>query len=204
MGRLLAGKLVLATHNNGKLAEFQALMAPYGVDVLSVGQLGLPVPEETGTTFIENARIKALAALQATGLPALADDSGLCIEALGGAPGVYTADWAGPTRSWDVAMAKAQNELLAAGATVPAQRRGTFISVLTLIWPDGHSETFEGRAEGILVWPTRGTHGHGYDPMFQPDGSDLTFAEMPEMVKNTVSHRARSFEQLATACLRKG
>ena len=131
MGRLLAGKLVLATHNNGKLAEFQALMAPYGVDVLSVGQLGLPVPEETGTTFIENARIKALAALQATGLPALADDSGLCIEALGGAPGVYTADWAGPTRSWDVAMAKAQNELLAAGATAPAQRRGTFISVLS-------------------------------------------------------------------------
>ena len=201
MGRLLAGKLVLATHNNGKLAEFQALMAPYGVDVLSVGQLGLPVPEETGTTFIENARIKALAALQATGLPALADDSGLCIEALGGAPGVYTADWAGPTRSWDVAMAKAQNELLAAGATVPAQRRGTFISVLTLIWPDGHSETFEGRAEGILVWPTRGMHGHGYDPMFQPDGSNQTFAQMPEAEKNTISHRARSFQQLAKACL---
>jgi XTP/dITP diphosphohydrolase len=202
MGRRLSGKLVLATHNNGKLAEFQALMAPYGVEVVSVGELGLPVPEETGTTFIENARIKALAALDATGLPSLADDSGLCIEALGGAPGVYTADWAGPTRSWDVAMAKAQTELLAAGATQPAQRRGTFVSVLTLVWPDGHEETFEGRADGILVWPTRGTHGHGYDPMFQPDGSDKTFAQMPEDEKNSISHRARSFQQFADSCLR--
>jgi XTP/dITP diphosphohydrolase len=201
MGRRLTGKLVLATHNNGKLAEFQALMAPYGVDVVSVGQLGLPVPEETGTTFVENARIKALAALEATGLPALADDSGLCIEALGGAPGVYTADWAGPTRSWDVAMQRAQDELLAVGATTPDQRRGTFVSVLTLVWPDGHSETFEGRAGGTLVWPTRGAHGHGYDPMFQPDGSNQTFAQMPEAEKNTISHRARSFQQLAKACL---
>ena len=196
MGRLLAGKLVLATHNNGKLAEFQALMAPYGVDVLSVGQLGLPVPEETGTTFIENARIKALAALQATGLPALADDSGLCIEALGGAPGVYTADWAGPTRSWDVAMKPRRR--MNCSLPVPQRRRSgarhIHLGAGVWIWPDCHSETFEGRAEGILVWPTRGTHGHGYDPMFQPDGSDLTFAEMPEMVKNTVSHRARSFE----------
>jgi XTP/dITP diphosphohydrolase len=202
MGRRLSGKLVLATHNNGKLAEFQALMAPYGVEVVSVGELGLPVPEETGTTFIENARIKALAALDATGLPSLADDSGLCIEALGGAPGVYTADWAGPMRSWDVAMAKAQAELLAAGATQPAQRRGTFVSVLTLVWPDGHEETFEGRADGILVWPSRGTHGHGYDPMFQPDGSDKTFAQMPEDEKNSISHRARSFQQFADSCLR--
>lgn len=202
MGRRLTGKLVLATHNNGKLAEFQALMAPYGVDVVSVGQLGLPVPEETGTSFIENARIKALAALEATGLPSLADDSGLCIDALSGAPGVYTADWAGESRSWDVAMQKAQDELLAVGATAPAQRRGTFVSVLTLVWPDGHSETFEGRADGTLVWPTRGAHGHGYDPMFQPDGSDKTFAEMPEEQKNKISHRARSFEQLAEACLK--
>ncbi|MDQ0392410.1 RdgB/HAM1 family non-canonical purine NTP pyrophosphatase [Labrys monachus] len=201
MGRPLAGRLVLATHNNGKLAEFRALMAPHGVDVVSVGQLGLPVPEETGTTFVENARIKALAALEATGLPSLADDSGLCIEALGGAPGVYTADWAGPDRDWDVAMKKAQDELLAVGATRPEQRRATFVSVLTLVWPDGHSETFEGRADGTLVWPTRGTHGHGYDPMFQPDGSNLTFAEMPEAQKNTLSHRARSFEKLAAACL---
>lgn len=204
MGRRLAGRLVLATHNDGKLAEFRALMAPYGVDVVSVGQLGLPVPEETGTSFVENARIKALAALEATGLPALADDSGLCIAALDGAPGVYTADWAGPSRNWDVAMQKAQDELLAVGATRPEQRGATFVSVLTLVWPDGHSETFEGRADGTLVWPTRGTHGHGYDPMFQPEGSALTFAEMPEAQKNTLSHRARSFEQLAAACLKRG
>lgn len=202
MGRRLTGKLVLATHNNGKLSEFKALMAPYGVDVVSVGQLGLPVPEETGTTFVENARIKALAALEATGLPAIADDSGLCIEALGGAPGVYTADWSGPTRDWDVAMQKAQDELLAVAATEPAQRRGSFVSVLSVVWPDGHSETFEGRADGTLVWPTRGEHGHGYDPMFQPDGSDKTFAEMTEAQKNTISHRARSFQKLAEACLK--
>jgi len=201
MARRLTGKFVLATHNKGKLEEFRALMRPYGLEVTSVGELGLPEPPETGTTFIENATIKAQAALDATGLPALADDSGLCVAALGGAPGVYTADWAGPGRNWDVAMQRVQDELLAKGATVPAERRGTFVSVLVLIWPDGHRETFEGRADGTLVWPPRGQRGHGYDPMFQPDGGEATFAEMPEARKNAISHRARSFAQFAAACL---
>jgi XTP/dITP diphosphohydrolase len=204
MPRRLTGKFVLATHNKGKLEEFRALMRPYGLEVTSVGELGLPEPPETGTTFVENATIKAQAALDATGLPALADDSGLCVVALDGAPGVYTADWAGPGRDWDVAMQKVQDELLAKGATAPEQRSGTFVSVLMLIWPDGHRETFEGRADGTLVWPPRGQRGHGYDPMFQPDGSDVTFAEMPEERKNVISHRARSFGQFAATCLDDG
>ena len=201
MARRLTGKFVLATHNKGKLEEFRALMRPYGLEVTSVGELGLPEPAETGTTFVENATIKAQAALDATGLPALADDSGLCVEALGGAPGVYTADWAGPGRNWDVAMQKVQDELAARAAFDAAQRRGTFVSVLVLIWPDGHRAVFEGRADGTLVWPPRGQRGHGYDPMFQPEASDLTFAEMPEERKNAISHRARSFGQFAAACL---
>ena len=204
MARRLAGKFVLATHNKGKLEEFRALMRPYGLEVTSVGELGLPEPPETGTTFVENALIKAQAALDATGLPALADDSGLCVEALGGAPGVYTADWAGPGRNWDVAMQRVQDELLAKGASGATERRGTFVSVLVVVWPDGHREIFEGRADGTLVWPPRGQRGHGYDPMFQPDGSDATFAEMPEARKNEISHRARSFGQFAAACLVRG
>jgi XTP/dITP diphosphohydrolase len=201
MGRRLTGRLVLATHNAGKLAEFRGLMAPFGVEVTSAGELGLPAPAETGTTFSENARIKALAALASTGLPALADDSGLCVEALDGAPGVYTADWTGPDRDWDVGMGRVEAELQARSATRPDQRRASFVSLLALVWPDGHTEEFEGRADGHLVWPPRGVRGHGYDPMFQPDGSALTFAEMPEAQKNTSSHRARSFEKLAAACL---
>jgi XTP/dITP diphosphohydrolase len=201
MGRRLTGKLVLATHNAGKLEEFRALMAPYGVDVTSVGELGLPVPEETGETFSENARIKALAALSATGLTSLADDSGICVAALGGAPGVHTADWAGPERDFGVAMGRVEAELQALGARDPADRRATFVSVLALVWPDGHTEEFGGRVEGHLVWPPRGPHGHGYDPMFQPDGGTLTFAEMAEEAKNRISHRARSFGALAAACL---
>jgi XTP/dITP diphosphohydrolase len=201
MGRRLTGRLVLATHNRGKLDEFRALMAPLGIEVTSVGELGLPVPEETGETFRENALIKAMAAMAATGLPSLADDSGLCVEALGGEPGVHTADWAGPERDWPAAMARVEARLQAAKATTPAERRGTFVSYLCLVWPDGHTEEFEGRAAGTLVWPTRGAHGHGYDPMFQPDGSSVTFAEMAEAEKNRLSHRARSFAALAEACL---
>jgi XTP/dITP diphosphohydrolase len=162
----------------------------------------LPAPEETGMTFSENARIKALAALAATRLPSLADDSGLCVDTLGGAPGVYTADWTGPDRDWDVGMGKVEAELAARGATRPGERRASFVSVLAMMWPDGHTEEFEGRVEGVLVWPPRGVRGHGYDPMFQPDGSRLTFAEMPEAQKNRRSHRARSFDLFAAACLR--
>jgi XTP/dITP diphosphohydrolase len=201
MGRRLTGRLVLATHNGGKFAEFRELLRPFGVDVTSVGELGLPVPEEIGETFAENARIKALAALSATELPSLADDSGLCVEALGGAPGVHTADWAGPERDWDAAMSRLERELQAVCAVRPDQRRGTFVSVLAIVWPDGHTEEFEGRADGILVWPPRGQLGHGYDPMFQPDGGILTFAEMTEDEKNKRSHRARSFAAFAKACL---
>ena len=201
MGRRLVGKLVLATHNAGKLDEFRALMAPLGIEVTSAGELGLPVPEETGETFRENAMIKALAAVSSTSLPCLADDSGLCVEALDGEPGVHTADWAGPGRDWSSAMAKVEARLQAVGAKRAEQRRGTFVSYLVLVWPDGHTEEFEGRADGTLVWPPRGALGHGYDPMFQPDGSALTFAEMGEAEKNRRSHRARSFEQFARACL---
>jgi XTP/dITP diphosphohydrolase len=201
MGRRLTGRLVLATHNGGKLAEFRELLRPFGVDVTSVGELGLPVPEETGETFSENARIKALAALSATELPSLADDSGLCVAALGGGPGVHTADWAGPLRDWDTAMRRLEGELQAVSAVRPDQRRGTFVSVLSIVWPDGHTEEFEGRAEGTLVWPPRGRRGHGYDPMFQPDGGALTFAEMTDDEKNTRSHRARSFAAFSKACL---
>jgi XTP/dITP diphosphohydrolase len=201
MGRKLLGRLVLATHNHGKLEEFRALMAPLGVEVTSVGALGLPVPEETGETFRENALIKAMAAMAATGLPSLADDSGLCVEALDGEPGVHTADWAGPERDWSAAMAKVEARLQAIGADVAAKRRATFVSTLCLVWPDGHTEEFEGRVCGTLVWPPRGALGHGYDPMFQPDGEARTFAEMAEAEKNLISHRARSFGQLAAACL---
>jgi XTP/dITP diphosphohydrolase len=201
MARRLIGRLVLATHNAGKLAEFRQLLAPYGVEVTSAGEIGLPVPEETGESFLENARIKALAAVSSTKLPALADDSGLCVEALGGAPGVETADWAGPDRDWDLAMRRLEAALEVAGATRQEKRRATFVSVLSLVWPDGHTEEFEGRVDGTLVWPPRGRHGHGYDPMFRPVGSALTFAEMDEAEKNRRSHRARSFEQFAAGCL---
>jgi XTP/dITP diphosphohydrolase len=201
MGRRLAGRLVLATHNEGKLEEFRALLAPFGVEVTSVGELGLPSPEETGETFRENALIKALAAVSATELPCLADDSGLCVDALGGEPGVHTADWAGPQRDWAAAMAKLEARLQAAGATAETDRRATFVSYLCLLWPDGHTEEFEGRVDGTLVWPPRGTFGHGYDPMFRPDGSPVTFAEMAEEEKNRRSHRARSFRAFAQSCL---
>lgn len=208
MGRRLTGKLVIATHNAGKLQEVRELIGPFGVDVTSVGELGLPVPEETGTTFEQNARIKALAAVAATGLPALADDSGICVAALDGAPGVYTADWGGPNRDWQLAMQRVEDELGVRGAEAPDERRAEFVSVLSLVWPDGHAEEFLGRAAGTLVWPPRGENGHGYDPMFQPDGFDQTFGEMTPVQKHGdrdkapgLSHRAKSFAAFAAACL---
>jgi len=201
MGHRLAGQLVIATHNAGKLAEFRYLLEPHGLTVTSVGELGLPAPEETGSTFLENAQIKALAALSAVNQPVLADDSGLCVEALSGAPGVRTADWAGPRRDWTMAMERVEAELRAVGARTAAERRASFVSLLVVVWPDGHTEEFEGRADGVLVWPPRGERGHGYDPMFQPDGSTLTFAEMTDEEKNRRSHRARSFALFAASCL---
>lgn len=199
--RLAPGRLVLASHNAGKLREFGALLAPHGMELLSAGELGLPEPAETGTTFVENATIKALAAAGAAGLPALADDSGLAVAALGGAPGVYTADWAmrpDGTRDYAAAMARVAAE------DASARRRCAFIAVLVLAWPDGHAEAFEGRSEGHWVAPPRGTQGFGYDPMFVPDGAALTFGEMSPEEKGRYSHRARAFAALARGCLPAG
>ncbi|QIB34007.1 RdgB/HAM1 family non-canonical purine NTP pyrophosphatase [Ancylobacter pratisalsi] len=206
--RRLAGRVVIATHNAGKLEEMRGLLAPYGVDAVSADDLGLPEPEETGGTFAENARIKAVSAANASGLPAFADDSGLCVEALGGAPGLYTARWAGPEKDFMAAMAKVEEGLRDAQATIPDLRRAYFISALCLAWPDGHLEDFEGVVEGTLVWPPRGPAGFGYDPMFQPDGHSRTFGEMTGAEKHGLpplgrglSHRARAFMALAEACL---
>ncbi len=175
--RRLEGRVVIATHNAGKLVEMRELLAPYGLEVTSNGELGLPEPDETGWMFAENAAIKARAAAQATGLPALADDSGLCVDALDGAPGLFTADWAGKPRDFMRAMERVQGELDRRG--VPAEaRRAHFVSALVIAWPDGHEELFEGRVFGALVWPPRGERGFGYDPMFLPDGHGLTFGEM--------------------------
>jgi XTP/dITP diphosphohydrolase len=208
MGRLLTGRLVLATHNAGKLDEMRDLLRTYGVDVTSAGELGLPVPEETGTTFVENARIKALAAVAATGLPALADDSGLCVAALDGAPGVHTADWGGPRRDWSLAMNRVEQQLQMRGARSAELRRAAFMATLCIAWPDGHEEIFVGQAVGHLVWPPRGAMGHGYDPMFQPDGFTQTFGEMTPEEKHGdrdglpgLSHRAQAFGQFRAACL---
>ncbi len=206
--RRLEGRVVIATHNSGKLEEMRGLLAPYGVDAVSAADLGLPEPDETGGTFAENARIKANAAAKAAGLPAFAADYGLCVEALGGAPGLYTARWAGPEKDFAAAMARVEDELRAAGAPEPDQRRAYFISALCLAWPDGHTEDFEGVVEGTLVWPPRGPAGFGYDPMFQPDGHERTFGEMTGVEKHGLpplgrglSHRARAFMALAEACL---
>lgn len=196
MRKLTEKKLLIATHNKGKLDEMRALFAPHGIEVTSAGEMGLAEPAETETTFIGNARIKALAAMQATGLPVLADDSGITIDGLNGAPGVYTADWAETPngRDFDLAMTRAWRELEAANA--PQPRTAQFRATLILMWPDGHEEIFEGIAPGHLVWPTRGAHGHGYDPMFVPDGHDQTFAEMTAEQKNRISHRADAFRKL--------
>ncbi|GHC93309.1 RdgB/HAM1 family non-canonical purine NTP pyrophosphatase [Novosphingobium pokkalii] len=199
--KLTPGKLVIATHNKGKLKEMQALLAPYGMECLSAGELGLPEPAETGTTFAENALIKAHAAAKAANLPALSDDSGLSVAALGGAPGVYTADWAeaapfegGPGRDWYMAMGKVEGKLAQLGPDTP--RDAWFTSMLALAWPDGEAQTFEGRIDGTLTWPPRGTLGFGYDPVFVPAGETQTFAEIDPAQKNAMSHRAVAFAKL--------
>lgn len=201
MSRRFTGKrLVVATHNAGKFAEIGAMFAPYPVALVSAGELGLAEPAETEMSFLGNARIKAQAAVAATGLPVLADDSGIEVDALGGAPGVYTADWAMVPggRNFRHAMERTWAELEKVGA--PCPRRARFRCVLVLAWPDGHEEHFEGRVEGQCVWPIRGEEGHGYDPMFQPDGFDLTLAEMAPGQKNEISHRADAFRKLIAAC----
>ena len=192
---------MVATHNAGKLAEISALLAPFAIAAVSAGALGLPEPEETETTFIGNARIKAHAAASATGLPALADDSGISVDALGGAPGVYTADWAETPngRDFHMAMDRVYAELQAINA--PSPRLAQFRCTLVLAWPDGHDEIFEGVMDGHVVWPKRGDNGHGYDPIFQPSGQQLTFAEMTEDAKNAISHRGKAFAKLIAGCL---
>ena len=188
--------LLVATHNQGKFEEVSELLRNHGITAVGAAAKRLPEPDETGTTFVENARLKAHAATKATGLPALADDSGMEIDALGGAPGVYTADWAeiDGGRDFVIAMTRAQNELEAANA--PHPRTARFCCTFVLAWPDGHDEVFEGRMQGQVVWPMRGDQGHGYDPVFQPDGYDMTFGEMDRWKKNQISHRAEAFRKL--------
>ncbi len=200
MRRFAGDTLLVATHNAGKLAEIAALLRPYGIAVTGAAARNLPEPDETETTFAGNARIKAHAAARATGLPALSDDSGLEIDALDGAPGVYTADWAQTPhgRDFTMAMTKAHDKLLSRGAAQPWTAR--FCCTLVLAWPDGHDEVFPGTAEGRIVWPMRGTNGHGYDPIFQPDGYNKTFAEMEPAAKNVISHRADAFAKLVEGC----
>jgi XTP/dITP diphosphohydrolase len=185
------------------------LLAPYGIEAASAGELALPEPDETGTTFAANARIKAEAAARATNLPAFADDSGLVVEALGGEPGIHSARWAGPDKDFARAMRVIEEKLSTAGAITADQRRAAFVSALSVVWPDAHEEKFEGRVEGTLVWPPRGTSGFGYDPMFLPDGHARTFGEMNAEEKHGLpprgqglSHRARAFMALAAACLK--
>jgi XTP/dITP diphosphohydrolase len=200
-------RLVLATHNAGKLDEFRDMLKDFGLDITSAGELGLPEPEETGTTFVENARLKAHAAAKATGSLALSDDSGIAVYALDGAPGVYTADWAGVPRDFGRAMQRVEDELQAKGATTPDQRTASFNAVLCLAHPDGQDMIFEGVAPGQLVWPPVGTNGHGYDPMFMPEGFAITFGQMSAAEKHAwapgktgLSHRARAFAKFVEAC----
>jgi XTP/dITP diphosphohydrolase len=206
--RRITGRLVIATHNPGKLAEMRELLAPYGIGAISAGELGLEEPDETGMTFSENARIKAQAAAKATGLPAFADDSGLAVDALDGAPGIHSARWAGPDKDFRDTMARIEDRLQALGAITPERRKAHFVSALCVAWPDGHTEDFEARVDGALIWPLRGEQGFGYDPMFLPDGHDRSFGEMSSEEKHGLpprgkglSHRARAFLKLAEACL---
>jgi XTP/dITP diphosphohydrolase len=205
-------KIVIASHNAGKLKEFADLMGPFGLEAKSAREYGLPEPDETGTTFEENAYIKAFAAAKATGLPALSDDSGLVIDALGGQPGVYTANWAETpdgTRDFGIAMQRAEVAMQEVGAVEPAQRTGRFVAVICLAWPGGEAEYFRGEAEGTLVWPPRGDKGFGYDPVFLPNGHTRTFGEMTAEEKHgwkpddaeALSHRARAFQKFARAKL---
>jgi XTP/dITP diphosphohydrolase len=210
MSRQVSSPIVIATHNPGKLRELRELLAPYGIKAKSATELGLPEPEEIGRTFAANARIKAVAAAKATGMPAFADDSGFCVDALDGKPGVHSARWAGPDKDFRGAMNRIQTLLIERGARSPEQRRAHFVAALCLAWPDGHVETFEARVDGHAVWPPRGERGFGYDPLFQPDGFERTFGEMTAEEKHGLppqgqglSHRARAFMQLANACLQK-
>jgi XTP/dITP diphosphohydrolase len=206
--RKLEGRVVIATHNAGKLREMRELLEPYGVALVSAGELGLPEPEETGTTFLANAEIKARAAAEATGLPAFADDSGLCVDALGGEPGVTSARFAKDAGDFPAAMALIEAMLAERGAREPAQRRAHFVSALAVAWPDGHLELFEGKVFGVIDRP-RGAAGFGYDPFFLPDDHTRTFGEMTSQEKHGIpadgsqalSHRARAFQMLARACL---
>lgn len=209
--RLAPGRLVVATHNPGKLAEIGDLLAPFGFDAVSAADLGLAEPEETGDSFESNAAIKALAAARASGLPAIADDSGLCVDALGGQPGIHSARWAGPDRDFARAMRNIEELLQQTGARSDAARRARFVAALCIGWPDGHTETVTGEVHGTLVWPPRGTAGFGYDPMFLPDGESRTFGEMTAAQKHGwatgdpmrpgLSHRARAFAALVESCI---
>lgn len=206
--RRITGRLVIATHNPGKLTEMRELLAPYGIEAVSAGELDLPEPEETGDTFEANARIKATAAADAAQLPAFADDSGLVVDALNGQPGIYSARWAGPSKDFAAAMKQIERLLQERGATEPAQRTAHFVSALCVAWPDGHCEEVEARADGTMVWPPRGTAGFGYDPAFLPDGHSRTFGEMTSIEKHGLpplglglSHRAKAFVKLAEICL---
>jgi XTP/dITP diphosphohydrolase len=206
--RRITGKLVIATHNPGKLAEMRELLKPYGIDAVSAGELGLAEPEETGGSFADNARIKAVAATRAAKLPAFADDSGLAVDALDGAPGIYSARWAGANKDFLAAMTRVERLLQERGATTPERRTAHFVSALCVAWPDDHVEAVEARVDGTLVWPPRGTAGFGYDPAFLPDGHSRTFGEMTSIEKHGLpplglglSHRARAFVKLAEMCL---
>jgi XTP/dITP diphosphohydrolase len=194
--KLRPGKLVIASHNQGKVREIRELLAPFGMEPVSAADLDLPEPEETGTTFVANAELKALQAADLSGLPALADDSGLCVEALNGDPGIFSARWAGPGKDFGLAMKLVEDHL--AKLDQPP-RDAHFVCALALAWPDGHVEWFEGRVDGILVWPPRGEHGFGYDPMFLPDGHTQTFGEMMAAEKTPLTHRADAFRQLVAA-----
>jgi XTP/dITP diphosphohydrolase len=193
--RFRGPRLVIATHNNGKLAEIDELLRPFHIDVVGAGTLGLPEPEETGASFEANASLKAHAAADASGLPALADDSGLVVPALRGEPGIYSARWAGPRRDFALAMRTVEDRLQG-----KSDRRAHFVAALALAWPDGHAEVFRGEAQGVLVWPPRGTKGFGYDPMFLPDGYARTFGELDPAEKHRISHRADAFRKLVAAC----
>jgi XTP/dITP diphosphohydrolase len=208
MARRLEGRVVIATHNPGKLKEMRELLAPYGIEAVSARELGIPEPVESGVSFAENSRIKAEAAARTAKLPALADDSGLVVTALDGAPGIHSARWAGPDRDFARARRVLEEKLAAAGAKTPERRRAAFIAVLCLAWPDGRVESFEGRIDGKIVFPPRGDQGFGYDPVFLPDGFERTFGEMSAEEKHGLpprgkglSHRARAFLKLAEACL---
>jgi XTP/dITP diphosphohydrolase len=192
--RFTEPRLIIASHNQGKIVEITALLAPYGIEVISAASLGLPEPDETETTFEGNAALKARAAAQVTGLPALSDDSGLVVPALGGAPGIYSARWAGPQRDFAAAMARVQREL------GDKDRAAVFVAVLALVWHDGEEVLFRGEVYGRLTWPPRGDRGFGYDPMFVPEGHAITFGEMPPDEKYRLDHRARAFEKMVAAC----